>query len=363
MSVLDNIIKIRALEQEQNNQMVESLLKGITLAQDSQKTGLLADIEKKKSSAEMLRSGIVWNPDTGEASSAPESILSTIKDVRGTTYADVLKGMQVEKGQADLEDKRAKGEVMAALNIAEDLPADATPEVKTAWMQKLPPIAQETIQGLTSYQYDPSKFASLRSDERTKYLALARKYDPSFNMMEYPKRQKYLNSISDPSTFAGRNIISLNTLAHHLTQLDEEIEANKGVNFKPTQTALNWAREVSGDPSITDEKIAQKVVKDELEKALAGTVTQEALRDFDKVFNANTGYNAKKNAIKTFVKIVKGRIQPYREQFKQVLKRDEAGEIINPESQSIFDKYLAPAKESGKSSGGIKIMKIYPKGQ
>ncbi len=49
MSVLDNVIKIRALEQEQNNQMVDSLIKGITLAQDAQKTNLLADIEKKKS--------------------------------------------------------------------------------------------------------------------------------------------------------------------------------------------------------------------------------------------------------------------------------------------------------------------------
>lgn len=354
MSVLDAVMRIRELEQQNSQNMVDTMLKGFALAQDAQKTSMLMDIEKQKLSndistkmltakAAVAQHGLSID-ENGNLAPLGESLIDSIRKANEKPESELDIAIKENRLDAAKEKNEETQQKLRVGELAESLPKlspDASKEDIEAFYASMPSDVAETVRGLAEYKIDPSKFASLRTDLRTSYLALASKATAGgFDMMEYPKRYKYISGIQDPSTFAGRNITSLNTVAHHLAQLDEEIEANKGVNFKPMQTLRNWVEEITGDPNITDEKVVMKVVKDELEKALSGTVTQEALRDFDRIFNPNVGYDAKKNAVKTFVKIVKGRIQPYRQGFKQVMKRDENGEIINEESRYLFDKYL-----------------------
>lgn len=74
------------------------------------------------------------------------------------------------------------------------------------------------------------------------------------------------------------NVTSLNTVASHLGYLKEAIDHVRA-SGQPIQNAIILAaRNIAGDPSITDYDVAKSVVNSEVIRALEGTVTQEAIK-------------------------------------------------------------------------------------
>jgi hypothetical protein len=79
----------------------------------------------------------------------------------------------------------------------------------------------------------------------------------------------------------------------------------------------------------------------EMQRLLTGVgVTQAGMAEARKIVDRNTGYDAKKAALKSLVKIIEGRITPLRQSYTSKMGKEENGEIVFPETKEIFNKYL-----------------------
>lgn len=231
-----------------------------------------------------------------------------------------------------------------AISIPKDLkplPSTATETQKDAWLSQLEPSQAEIVKGYADYTLDPSKSTSMRSNERAKYIGLAKMYDPNFNMQKYPANAAYVKDVY--SGKVANNIQSLNTLVGHLDSLNTSLDSLKADKQPLKNAIILTARNLTGDPSITDYKMAKQVVQSELEQALTGVgVTQEGRKSYEKILNGNAfGYDQGKQFVKTVGHILDTRLKTHEQGYKQKLGRD-AGELMRyPDTKKALENIFS----------------------
>lgn len=212
-----------------------------------------------------------------------------------------------------------------------------TDEERQAAIESLPPDLAENVKAAGEYRLDPNKLYSMRSNsaDRTKFDALVNKIYPGWSMQKYSQRQAYMNDLAKGKT--SQSILALNTLAKHMETFDNTIDELKNGNIKPENAIINFAKDVTGDPTITDFKFAKEIVNSELERLLTGVgVTQQGMERVNKMLSTSAGYKQMKSASQLLKTIVRGRIEPLRTQYKNMMGEEENGQILFPESQKVF---------------------------
>jgi len=347
MSVLDNVIKIRALEQEQNNQMVDSLIKGLTLAQDYQKTNLLADIEKKKIQSELAKSGLQWNNAGTSVESLPPDVITgmgNMKDAMMSPTDRALKESLLASREEDVRVKQEKAQQEDMMKNLTPLQENATPEDKQSWLSQLDPKDASLVKSVTDYNYDIYRGLNFRDRERIGGLATM--YDPTFSQAEFEVRKDYKKEFTKGKI--GANIRSYNTVLGHLGSLYDTVE-NPNLPSHPVrvieQAKRGATKQFFGDSpeakAMANERNAVTAVSGELATVFknSGGTDQEIQKWFDS-YDKDATKTYKKQWIKQGVDLVNSRMGAISYDWERTMKKPVPSDqpIISPKAQQVIDK-------------------------
>jgi len=207
-------------------------------------------------------------------------------------------------------------------------------------------VSPETVSGLLDYTVDV-KALPARGNQRNKAITEAKKIDPTFDMKEYPARAAYVKSLKSPEGRLYRQKTSADTLFGHLDLMNEMTDRMKNAKVKPANVIINFAKEVLGDPSITNYEQAASVVDSELELLLTQVgATQEGLKHRRTLLNKNSGYKQQKEAIKTLTYIIESRMKAHEKEYKKTMGKEVGDEIISPEAREIIGRIRSNGGDS-----------------
>ena len=272
-------------------------------------------------------------------------------------------GQQINMGMVPKGAKMVSQQTMG-MQLPQNFQAlapDATPQDREAWLNTIAqadPITAENVKGLADYSLDPSKIASYRGNQRAQFAALAKMYNPAFNMAKYGQRQKFLQNLSNTNSGSmGGNILSLNTLIGHLQLLQSQAAMLSNGQLQPVNAIINFAQELSGNPNITNFEQAKSVVDSELERALTGVgATQGGLRAREQLLSSKASPQQMIGAINVLQDIMATRLKNLTGQYKSIMGKDPApGEIVYKDNQDFVDKMLNQVS-SGSGQGSSKAI-------
>lgn len=270
-----------------------------------------------------------------------------VKQDRKEYYLNKIQEIMAS-GERPLSDREQKffdkelggaGNVTSIANVdVNSIPKVTNEDERAQALGSLPVDVAENVQAAGEYRLDASKVYGLRnnSGDRAKFDALINRIYPGWDMKKYSQRQAYQNDTAKGKT--RDQIVSLNTLAQHSQTFISEIEALMNTNIKPENALINFAKDITGDASITDLKFAKEIVYGELQKLITGAaVTQEGMRRVNEIVSENAGYDQLLSNARLLKIIAKGRIEPLRQQYKNIMGEEENGQIEFPETKAIFD--------------------------
>lgn len=373
MSVLDNVIKMRALEQDQNNQMVDSLIKGMTLAQERQKTDLLGGIEQQKANDELYKSGLMRSPD-GTVVPVTPSMLTSIQESKKAPDSELdtsLKEARLANTKAQTEAKQLQD------SVANPKPVSAfnSPD---EWLGQFDQATQQNIKDMVNYDMSAKDISNRTGVGRRSMEGIAGMYAQAtgspYNPATAEQAYSYKQNWVDTKSVQRQTILAANKLSAHLDELGQYGDTLKNTPNQYWNAMKNYAATKLGYPSTIGPEQAQMAVADEMEKALTGIgATQEALTARRKAFNIGHASPAQMDTyIKSNMQIMKDIIDTQANDYTGVVGKPPPLEsYYNKKTMTMFKKYgLMGDTNSGSATGGsassgtgIKILKIYPKGE
>jgi hypothetical protein len=136
----------------------------------------------------------------------------------------------------------------------------------------------EIVNGMLDGSLDITKTASIRNNQRERYIALAKQKDPSFNMSTYSLRLKMNESYT--SGKQGDQIQSFNTFMQHAADASDVTSEYRQGRSPLLNKSLNWIRKnATGDPGYAKFVAAMEPVRKEFATFLEGG---HALTESDK---------------------------------------------------------------------------------
>ena len=121
MGVLDAVLKVRELEQQQAQANVDTMMKGIELAQANQKANMLADLQKNQTMAELAKSGL--SMDTGgNVTPASADVISTLTQMNEKDpLTQMISQQRLEDSQTRMDETKRKNLQQDVTNLGNDL--------------------------------------------------------------------------------------------------------------------------------------------------------------------------------------------------------------------------------------------------
>jgi hypothetical protein len=271
------------------------------------------------------------------------------------TAGNIVSIGNIRKGSRVLTQSQANG-----YNIPADLKPlspTSTAEEKQAFLNRFTPDVQTEIQSVADYTIDPTKALSLfKSNAREQIIKLAKMYNPDFDMKSLTAAQQYQN----PNTKVGQNITSLNTLVGHIGYMKNSIDNLKASGQPLVNAVILTARNLSGDPTITDYRTAAEVVNNEAQRALSGVgVTQEGMLRQGAILPTNKfGAQQAQQYISAMSHIVDTRLKALETGYKQQVKRDPGNLIRYPETQDVFNGVFGNQGGQGNTKSSFRVVGV-----
>lgn len=213
------------------------------------------------------------------------------------------------------------------------------------FLTKISPEQQNLIRGITDYSLSPEKTFGLRNDLRSKYISMAKQYDPTFDASQFNTRQKYKQELaSTKGSGVGRSVVSLNTAIPHLSSLGDAMEGLSSVGgfpfSKTWNKAANWLKRSSGDAAPADVDTALNAVAGELSTVFKGTSgTDQEIESWKSSFDPNGSSEQKAAFLKRGLELLEGRLGALEGQYEQTMgKPAPEGTFIYPKTRSIFEQ-------------------------
>ncbi len=226
------------------------------------------------------RTGVMSSPTVAPAPVAPGQSINLTGP--GTTVTGV--------------DVQPVGPQMAQATPAPTVPAQpGEPAPRNEdFLKSLPPAAQTLIKQIADYEVKPTDL-SIKGGHREKLLGLAKLYDPEFDSLAAPARQKAINEFAagGPSSPAGQ-ITAGNTAILHANEMGRSAEelkalpgilsklANAGVPFTSYVAAQLKNKSVEGTPegkALAEFMVSKQHFAEEVTKFYSGSQGAEAERE------------------------------------------------------------------------------------
>ncbi len=219
----------------------------------------------------------------------------------------------------------------------------STPEGRQAFLKSLPEEQQALVNGLGDYSLDLSKISSLRNNDREKLTGITKRVFPEFDMKQYEARKKFMDDVMDSSSTGsfGSKSLSMNTLIGHLGELKNDMTVLNNTGSPPANAVINLAKQLTGDSSITDYKLAKTNVESEIENLLtASGVTQQGLAHRLSILPDNASKQAMDDYLKTIGRTIAVRGNAMEGVFKTRLGKDAGNYVYNPGSRESLQSIM-----------------------
>lgn len=219
----------------------------------------------------------------------------------------------------------------------DNAPVLAPGQVDADYLSKLPADTQSLVKGLTDYTLDLSKVSSIRGDARQKLAAMAKRYDPSFDMSQFPARAAMRKSMTSGNYSQAIN--SSNLVIQHLHKLSEIAKTMDNGNYPLLNWGKNIASQQTGDDEITNFKTTAEAAAAELAKVFKGTGTSSLteIEDWKKNLDPNASPKQIQTSIKTLVVDLLGsRLDTIRQQYSSAMGKPADFSILTDKSKKIL---------------------------
>lgn len=219
------------------------------------------------------------------------------------------------------------------------------------FLKTLPPERQREIRSVTSFKLDPAKVTTLRGSAREKLIQDATTFDPSFDMTQYPTRQRI--RIDFTSGKSADNIRSLNTVVSHLDRLNKTAKGLDNTKIKLWNKVKNWAKEESGDSTVTNFAKDASAVESELAKVFKGTgATDQEIKVWRENFSSAQSPKQLLDGIHEAIELMKGRLDALDDQWVKGMGHPRDFEILSKSSKRILDRLEQETGGIEPSDGG-----------
>jgi hypothetical protein len=219
----------------------------------------------------------------------------------------------------------------------------------------------DDIQALAQQLNDPNNLtslksiASMRTGERLKVFAAAKKMNPNFDPGVIDQRVNFLQKYEDPNGRAANNRLAINNIFQHGADLSDINQEYRRSDVKVLNTPLNKIRDQYGQEAYTKFQTTVAVLKDELGLYFAGgyAPTKEQGETWKQILD-NTATPAKVEAFtKEIGTLATRRAYTFNGQFRSVMGHDDPA-MLTPEAKVAAEK-LGLGKEVAKLGTGGQI--------
>jgi hypothetical protein len=239
-----------------------------------------------------------------------------------------------------------------------DLPGDPSSidmnKVKPGDWDSVPEDLRDVAKNIASYKYPKVTGFALRSPYFQNLFKVVSKVDPSFNYMEYDKRQKLLNDFSGEGKM-GQNIVSFNTaLRHAQNALDASERLGKVYD---SDQVSNWAilhgKSLTGNTALGNYQTDANTFVRELERAVTGSAgTVSGIKEQAAPLLGGLGHlptaEQRKEAMGEMSKLLGGRLGEVENTYERGFGKKPDIAFLSPEAEKtlrnlglddIADKY------------------------
>jgi hypothetical protein len=211
-----------------------------------------------------------------------------------------------------------------------------------AYIQSLPDSMKGIVQAVVDGRYPIPTGRAAASPQWQQVVQAATQADPSFDAASYRSRAAARQSFT--SGRLGEQVKALNTLAGHLSTLNDALGGLDNSDYTALNSAADFAAKHLGDTSrqksLGKYLAASKAVGDEAAKVFAGG--QSALADREEIAKAlasNLPKEQLKAQLKTYAELVESRLHALEEQASQGLGLGSKSlQIVTPKARQTFQQ-------------------------
>jgi hypothetical protein len=205
-------------------------------------------------------------------------------------------------------------------------------------LKGLTPQQQTLVKGVANYTVDPNSLVSQRGRGKADLLGLVKQYDPSYDETQYGTKSALRKSFtSGPDS---QNIKSLNTVAHHLDQLDQANDAlNNGNTQLLNQIANAYNVKVAGKSAPVVFNAVKNAVSGELGSIFKNSgATDPEIANIGSTISDSLSKGINKDVISTDVGLVQGRLKALQFKYENGMGKPADFKIISPEAEQAFNR-------------------------
>ena len=201
-------------------------------------------------------------------------------------------------------------------------------------INKMVPNAQPddvmTAQGIVDWSLDLTKVSSMKWGERLKMTSLAKAIDPTFDMKQYPERQKVQLDFS-ASWKSWQQITAASTVIEHMEEYKKLLQANKNWDYKQANKIMNRFANETWNPNLTSLQVVANTVGDEL--ATFYNIGAESWKEVKaEDFKSDLSTLQGEKSVEMQTTLMKSRLKNMNKAYKSTMwkENDRINEIMNP---------------------------------
>ncbi len=250
---------------------------------------------------------------------------------------DAQKALEdLKKYHIDVETAKVQAQNAAALggvgkNVAPGIPGQRN----EAALEGLSPGIQAVIKQLADYKMQLPGGMALKSPYWQNILERTAQYDPDFDSSQYNVRVKLRQDFT--SGKSADNVKALNTAVGHLDTLNKAGQALNNSTIKRYNSVKNWLAGEAGSKSVTDFKLAQNAVADELTKVFRGTGgTESDVKGWKESIDAAGSPEQLKSAVNGAIELMASRLMALNSQYEKGMGRPKDFSFLDDKARKIL---------------------------
>lgn len=210
-------------------------------------------------------------------------------------------------------------------------------------LAQLDPPTRELIVGITNYKLSPARVTSIRGGRRERIIGLAMMYDPSFDMSQYPARQKLRADFT--SGKGAANLRSLNTAIGHLDSLGRSADKLDNSPIQLWNKIANFTLAQTGDPRIVEFNNTANAVAGEMATIFKNTSgTDQEIKAWREQLSSSQSPEQIHGAINQLIELMASRMEALAGQWQSGMGKPKDFRFLNDKSEKILREFGAGAE-------------------
>lgn len=223
-------------------------------------------------------------------------------------------------------------------------------------LKELPPDQAKQLQMVGDYKMKLSDATSayrMSQEYKTAFQGLMGSLYPNYDENKFPERHAYMTGLASTSpNSVGGQVNSLNTLAAHLGELNNQLLVNKNGGIPAGNALINFVNQQLGHPEVNNFNAAKDIFSAEMNRLLSGkAATVSGIKEAVSNLDPNSSTNQLRGVIKTYANMASDKINSLRDQYQDTLDQPENGRILKSQARNILISIMGNDKFKAHDSG------------